>query len=301
MVTYVQQDTWGWMLAAYLFLGGLGGALATLSIGIDCFVRPNRRLAVGGALSSIVLLSIGSIILVFDLMQPLKVIYFWMNPSSWIFWGIPFLSVAMICTALYVLPYLTEWPVIGAISKKLGFLAKWQRWTGLASVLFGGAVAAYTGFLLSASQGIALWHTAGLPVLFTLSALSTGCAYLMLVLWPTRHEDEALLEGLAKLDVGLIGAELVVLLGLFNAGVNSGGVGASIDLLLGSMWCVIGFLGFGLAVPLLIELYELAAKRGARPQLISMSLVPVACVFILVGGYLLRHLTLWAGMYSYPW
>jgi len=301
MVTYVQQDAWHWMLALYLFLGGLGGAIAALGIGVDRYVKPNPRVGLIAALSSFGLLILGTIILFLDLMQPLKAIWFWANPGSWIFLGILSLAATMVGCLLYALPYMKEWPVIGSIASQLAFLEGWQRWTGFVSVACGVTVTAYTGFLLAASQGIALWHSAGLPVLFMVSAFSTGCAYMMLALWRTREEDKSVVHGFAKLDAALIGVEIVVLISIYNASVNTGAAGVSVEALLGNSVFVVGFLLLGLLIPLAIELYEFTAKEGSKGHQLAVSLVPIASVFILTGGYFLRHFVLWGGYYSYPW
>ncbi len=88
MGSFVQQTTWGWMIAAYLFLGGLGGAVGAIGIGIDLYLEPHRRMGIFAALSGFVFLAVGTLLLMLDLLQPLKVVFFFLNPSSWIFWGI---------------------------------------------------------------------------------------------------------------------------------------------------------------------------------------------------------------------
>ncbi len=54
MGSFVQQTTWGWMIAAYLFLGGLGGAVGAIGIGIDLYLEPHRRMGIFAALSGFV-------------------------------------------------------------------------------------------------------------------------------------------------------------------------------------------------------------------------------------------------------
>ena len=93
---FEQQTTWGWLIAAYLFLGGLGGAVGAIGIGIDLFIQPRRRLGIFAALSGFAFLMLGTILLLVDLMQPLKAVFFFMNPRSWIFWGILAISGFMV-------------------------------------------------------------------------------------------------------------------------------------------------------------------------------------------------------------
>ena len=70
--SYVQQTAWGWQIAAYLFLGGLGGAVGALGIGIERFVNQDGRIGFVSALSGFVLLAVGSLLLVLDLLRPVR-------------------------------------------------------------------------------------------------------------------------------------------------------------------------------------------------------------------------------------
>jgi formate-dependent nitrite reductase membrane component NrfD len=299
--SYVQQTAWGWQIAAYLFLGGLGGAVGALGIGIERFVNQDGRIGFVSALSGFALLAVGSLLLVLDLLRPLNAIYFWRNPGSWIFWGILSLSGYLVSSVLYAVPCTKGFPFLGPVADALPFLQEWQTATGVVSIALGTFVTVYTGFLLSAAQGISLWHSAGLPVLFTISAFSTGCAYLMLVLWPRRHELSSLFGGIAKLDAALIGTEMVVLFSLYNSAIHSGAAWQSVQMLLGNWIFVIGFIALGLTIPLVIELVEIMSSEGSKSSQFAERLLPAVSVFILIGGYLLRHFTLLGGYYRFPW
>jgi polysulfide reductase chain C len=299
--SYVQQTAWGWQIAAYLFLGGLGGAVAALGIGIERFINRDRRIGIISALSGFVMLSVGSLFLVMDLLQPFNAIFFWRNPGSWIFWGILGLTGFMISSLMYVIPFISEWPLVEKVAKAFPVLEQWQTTTGVVSIALAAFVTVYTGFLLAAAQGIALWHTAALPILFTISAFSTGSAYLILALW-TRHGELAdLFAGIAKLDAALILAEMVVLFAMYNAAIHSGAAWYSVQSLLGNWIFVIGFLTLGLLVPLVVELMEIMSGEHSSASQLAAKLLPVVSVFILLGGYLLRQYALVGGNYGYPW
>jgi len=302
MVSYVQQDTWGWMIAAYLFLGGLGGAVGAIGIGVDRFFQRRRRLGIFSALSGFAFLTVGSALLLADLLQPLKAVYFFLNPRSWIFWGILSISGFMVASLLYVVPYIKSWPLVNRVAPSLSFLDHWQQWTGLAAVILGFAVTVYTGFLISTVPAIAFWHTAGLPVLFTFSAFSTGCAYLMLALWTIRRGQEPLIAALERADAALIVGELIVLGAYFNtAACCPAGAFHSLQYLLSNVGFLIGFLALGLIVPLAGELYSILIGDHLTGHGASVYLLPVLSTLILIGGYLLRQYILIAGMYTYPW
>jgi len=302
MVSYVQQDTWGWMIGVYLFLGGLGGAVGAIGIAVDRFIQPRRQLGIFAALSGFVFLAVGTIMLLADLLQPLKAVFFFMNPRSWIFWGILVISGFMVTSILYVIPYIKTWPLVSRVAPRLAFLDRWQRWTGLASIVLGFGVTVYTGFLISAVPAIAFWHTAGLPVLFTFSAFSTGCAYLMLALWTIRRGQEPLIEALERADAALIVGELIVLVAFFNtAACCPAGAWQGLQYLMGNAGFLIGFFLLGLIVPLAGEVYSIAVGDHLKNRGFSVYLLPVLSVLVLVGGFLLRQYVLQAGFYTYPW
>ena len=57
----------------------------------------------------------------------------------------------------------------------------------------------------------------------------------------------------------------------------------------------LGFIGFGLIVPFFLELKGVVKGWASRVPIIAAS------VFVLAGGYLLRHYFMYAGVYAYPW
>jgi formate-dependent nitrite reductase membrane component NrfD len=299
--SYVQQSAWGWQIAAYLFLGGLGGAVGALGIGIERFVNKDGRIGLLSAMWGFVFLAVGSGLLVLDLLNPFNAIFFWRNPGSWIFWGILSLSGYLVSSVLYSVACAKDSPFLRPIADTFPKLQEWQNVTGIVSIALGTFVTVYTGFLLSAAQGIPLWHNAGLPVLFTISAFSTGCAFLMLALWSRRHELHNLFNGIAKLDAALIGAEVVVLFALYNSAIHSGAAWYSVNSLLGNWVFVVGFLALGLIVPLAIELFEIMSDGESEASRMAARLLPLVSVFILIGGYLLRRFMLLGGYYQFPW
>ena len=301
---YARQEVWGTLIAAYLFLGGVGGATAAIGLTADQFFKPDRRMGVIAALSSLVFLAAGTVLLLADLLQPLNTIYFFMNPGSWIFWGIMFIVGMMGFEVLYVLPYLEDWPLVGLLSRGLAFLKSWQKATALLGALCGFAVTVYTGFLLSAAPGIPFWNTLLLPTLFTVSAFSTGLAYLMVALtlaggksgW---HE----VGGLGRIDAGAIVLEVAVLTAFLGLAWYSGRPEAaySVITLLGNLGFVIGFLLLGVLAPLALEVYVLIKGHAGAATMARANLYLLSGLLVLAGGYLLRQYVLWAGFYVKTW
>ncbi len=304
-MSFVQQDVWHWQIAIYLFLGGLGGAVFALSALIHLFTECHRKMLSIAVVSSMVFLGIGSIFLLADMLQPVKAYLALTNPSSWIFWGVIFINGFFTTATFYLIPLLEEWPLLKPIIDKLpgglrNFLERMNRWAALAGSAMGFLVAIYTGLLISSAPGIAFWNTPAMPLLFVVSAFSTGAAYLMFLssFSPSEavHKIHSFLE---KLDAALIVVELIILGAYFNfAFFLPTGARYSAELLFSSPVFIVGFLIGGLIIPLLIESYSIFFRKHEQ---MGSTLIITASVLVLIGGFLLRYFVLHVGVYQYPW
>lgn len=290
MPTFLHQGAWHSLIAAYLFLGGLGGGVVALGALHDLFLQPNteqadRQPATFSVLTGLASLALGSLFLLLDLEQPLKAIYALSNPRSWITWGVIFILLYMLTGALYVWPYLRRRKVT------TGF----QRSMGVSAAVFGLLVAIYTGFLLAGSTGIPFWNTPALPLLFMVSGLSTGAALLMLYLLVVRTAFAGqVLHRLERIDLVLVLLELLILFGFINmAWYGNAANKLSAGFLLGSVGFLLGVPLVGLLLPLFLQVFSL------RRHTASASVVASLCV--LAGGALLRIYVLQAGIWAYPW
>lgn len=332
-MTFVQQTVWGWLIAVYLFLGGLGGTVLSLSALTDLYLHKNtehsRRPAIFGAISGFAALAVGTVFLLIDLLQPLAVIYSLLNPTSWIFWGVLFISLYFVFTVLYVLPYIKNWPLIKIFSKLITVIEKWQRAAGFLAAIMGLLVALYTGFLLSTAPAIPFWNTPALPILFLVSGSSTGSALLMFYLARLRRPDASeirLLHFLERLDIILMSTEVLLLAAYFNYFRTSAEAGkVSANYLLSHGGFTFGFLTLGLILPLLLEIYigykgkqaahthlyqgehalpntriETASASTHDSHISHRGLIQLATLLVLLGGFLLRWYVLTAGFYGYP-
>ena len=160
----------------------------------------------------------------------------------------------------------------------------------------GFGIMVYTGVMLSTLKAHAFWATPALPVLFTVSALSTACAAIALSLGGALQlEGMALLlaelihEIVHTVDIVLVVAEIVVLLVMVLSFYGAGNVcahevatrlvrGKTAPLFWGGM--VFG----GLLLPL--GLYVFGAGTAASTL--------VAPWLVLCGGLLLRYLCVYS-------
>ena len=94
---------------------------------------------------------------------------------------------------LYLLAFLDQaWPIFGGLSQ---FLLPAADFFLIVAGFFGLCIMMYTGIMLSTLKAHAFWATPALPVLFTISAISTGCAAIVLSIggWPAQITLESLL------------------------------------------------------------------------------------------------------------
>jgi polysulfide reductase chain C len=221
---------WVWPIAWYLFLGGLGGGTLTVAGVFDLVFR--RGVEVEGVLTGplanvgsvfalavfigVACLGIGSFLLIFELGQPKVFLRVFLSRTAIIKYGACLLILAMGFGFVYFLFFLPPaWNL---------FYYDWLWLRDICCVLmmvFGLCVVVYTGVLLSSMKSKPFWNTPALPVLFTVSALSTATALIALTagFWPATAFDfvgahavsEVIVENLHTIDAVLVIAEVVVL------------------------------------------------------------------------------------------
>jgi formate-dependent nitrite reductase membrane component NrfD len=312
---YSTQSVWTWWIAIYLFLGGLGAAVVVVSCLTNMYHKTHKQMVTWGILSAFVMLGVGSLLLFLHLLDHWAVIHvlnplgLLKKPDAWIMWGTQFIIWMMVFSMLYAWPYILETPSITKLPV-IGTVLGWFGWVGQLSLKFHGFIGwiaiingvgtiFYTGLLLQSFPAVALWHNPGVALLFIVSALSTAMAFLLLVLNLAVSEEERdhpLQKFYERTDVILIGVELMIIFVFFQFttyGVESARHTAEI-LWNDKVW-IIGFIGFGLIVPFLLELKGvLKGWSSAAPTLL-------AAVLVLSGGYLLRHYFMYAGAYERPY
>ena len=290
---------WGFQIATYLFLGGLGGGILFLNWIVTAFLIPGVDLSQVLMLPNfIALLAIvlGLFFLVEELGQPPVFYRAYVTATSIIKWGAVLLTIASFGDLFWILG---NWspltPVLGFLSvfNFLGGLSGlWMAMAGLS----GFGIMVYTGVMLSTLKAHSFWATPALPVLFTISALSTACAGIMLSMggWPgvitTMLELEAIhvIHSILHLcDIILVFAEITVLmimvLSFLGAG-NRTQQRVAQRWVKGSYagWFWIGMICIGLVIP---QICNISGNAG---------LGTLACVLVLCGVCLLRFLCVWS-------
>jgi formate-dependent nitrite reductase membrane component NrfD len=287
------QKLWGWKIAAYLFLAGMGGGAYVVGAVADYLSMPG-----GVALSQLAtvvgpgLVFVGLLFLIADLGPKSSAYLAYKKPgTSWIARGTIIISAFMILGAINVIGWI--WPF-----RILATMPDVRHALGLVTCVFALGTMVYTGLLLGANKAIPLWSTAVVPLLFFVSALSTGIMGLILLLYfygallgPVVGRQ---LELLASLDLYLIALEALIVYAYLQVTQRDNASRVSVKLMLRGrlsteFW--VGIIVLGLAIPLLTEV---AAALGASSS--QLLLLPAASACGLLGGLFLRHVVLAAGV-----
>lgn len=285
------EPVWGGIIAWYLLLAGLGGGAFVAS----AYLRWKHPEAVNmrraGHLIAPAVVIAGLLLLMLDaeagLHNPLRFALLLSNFGSVMSWGVVFLAgFTLIALAVALLDILKK-----AVPKALE----------IAGVALGLCVAVYTGALLGVANTFPLWNNALLPILFLVSALSTGMAAVMLYGALAHPGEFARVESLKRTHFALPLIELLLVASLllitsFNSSAGSASVS---NLLVGDyalpFW--IAFLAVGLVAPAAIEAWSMFKASDAFERSTQGRAAAAGSeIGVLVGGWVLRYLLIVAAL-----
>lgn len=280
------QREWGWLVAIYLFLGGVGGGAYTIAA-VNGFLGAGAELSTRvGLWIGFPALLIGSLFLLVDLGKPTHAVLAGMKPrTSWIARGFWIITVFMVLAfAHLVLQVYTD--VGRTVTNAIAVVG----------LVFAVLTMAYTGILLGASKGIPFWRTGVVPVVFVVSAVVTGHFTIMLgvTLFGSAAGAGTSLRTMALEAAALVILEILAIAFFLQAAFKVPDSRESAERILRRRSFVVGYFALGLAVPLVVMyvVYRSAAETGAG---ISLPLVAVGAVLGLVGGLILRQSVLACG------
>jgi formate-dependent nitrite reductase membrane component NrfD len=279
------QVEWRWLIAAYLFLAGVGGGAYLTGVIADVAGGANwmtvSKIGVSLGLPCVL---IGTLFLLADLGKPLNAWRVWMKPgTSWIARGTIIIVIFMIFAAIETAFWV--WPLPGPLVDNESA----RHLIGVLGAVFAFLTVVYTGLLLGYSQPFALWNTALLPVLFFVSAVSTGIMAIMLI--GQRLGVEGMqMTLLANIDaVILVFEAFVLIVFLYNAYRTIESRFSAERILTGAvapaLW--LGVAACGLIIPFFLELQ---GGHGIAATL--------AAILGLFGGLCLRFTVLAGGTLS---
>jgi formate-dependent nitrite reductase membrane component NrfD len=310
------KDEWGILIVNYLFLGGLSAGIFFVSA-LATYLRQQdetayARIARYGAMMAPWPVSLGSVLLIFDLgnwnrFYKLFLHFRWHSPMSIGSWLLVLFTLVTLVYFWAWLPEARRGSIVAGLrlpTRVNRDLSGWRGMLAAAGFPLSIGVAIYTGVLLGAVQARPFWNTNLVAQMFLFSAFSTGCAALILALSSTRKLlDATQLRFLYTLDICLITLEFFIVLPyILHGELSIQAVKSSLELILGGPYTVafwLLFAGIGLLAPLVLEVWEVApALASGTPLHHNRRLAGLTAVLVIFGGYLLRYIFVYAGQIS---
>jgi formate-dependent nitrite reductase membrane component NrfD len=282
------QRDWGWLIAAYLFLGGVGGGAYTIAA-INGFLGESLSMSTAvGLWIGFPALLIGTLFLIADLGSPSRTVFAGMKPgTSWIARGTWIISAFMVLSFLHLV--LFRFTTVGDSQGGRTVIDV----IAAAGILFAVGTMAYTGILLGASKGIPFWRSGVVPVVFVVSAVVTGHFSIMLgVVLAGGGSASEPLRAMAMEAAVLVALEVLAILFFLQGAYRQPDSKESAERILRKRLFVIGYFVMGLAVPLVLMLISF---RAFEVQGGNQSVVVIGALLGLVGGLILRYAILICG------
>ena len=286
------QTKWSWLIAAYLFLAGVGGG-AFVAGALANYFGWGAEFSKIGILLGFPCVFIGTMFLIADLGTPINFWRAYAKPkTSWIARGTIIITIFMFIDFFYIVLYIWPFPDVLKDSTAL------RHAFNLFGILFALGTMVYTGILLGASRPIAFWSTAMLPLLFLVSAMSTGIMAIILIATIQGIKEPALAI-FERIDIILIIGEILVLIFYLQGTHRVPESRASAQLVLRGAVAPLFWIGvaiLGLLIPLLLELHGVFGG-GANSQLLHIFLI-IATSSGVIGGFILRQVVLAGGIHA---
>ena len=283
------QTKWRWIIAIYLFTAGLGGGAYLTGVIAD-ILKWDVLISKIGITIGFPFVFVGTIFLIADLGKPINFWRAFMKPgTSWIARGTLIISFFMILNFLHFIFWI--WPFANTLENAVGL----RHLLGVVTAIFAISTMIYTGILLAASRPLAFWSTAILPMLFLVSAFSTGIMAVLLASTIAGAENGLLT--LEKFDILLLAAEIFVLIFYLQATHRVPESRASARVVLRGEVAMLFWLGvalIGILVPLTLEILGVFVFTGSMAKIA----VIVGTVCGILGGFILRQVVLAGGIHA---
>ena len=168
--------------------------------------------------------------------------------------------------------------------------------------LIGLAISAYTGLLLASMPAVPIWSTPWLLVLFVASSLSCGSALVMAsaLINGSASRFSRSFRRMESIDVAILAVEVIAvaafLANAFSNPYEAASQGAA-SLTTGALSALFmfGFVGIGLAAPIVLESTLLLQRKHASQMLLAVS------ASVLAGGFILRYCVVTVGSHPEVW
>jgi len=283
------QHKWRWLIAAYLCLVGLAGGAYVTGVVADFLGEDWARLSKIGVFLAFPCVAVGCVFLIADLGTPKN---FWragMRPgTACIARGTIILTFFMILGAIHIGWWI--WP-FHALEEAIGA----RQVISVLGVLVALSAMIYTAVLLGGYRPMDFWFPAMVPLLFLLSALSTGIMAVMLIGFIAGVGYAGPIATLVRINIVLVVVEIFILGFSLQTIYHTPESRASAKLVITGTVAPLFWLGvavLGLLIPLMFQLLAAFVLEGA----VATTVVLVASICGLLGGLFLRQVVLSAGI-----
>lgn len=286
-----RQRTYGWPIVIDLFLGGVGAGAFLVGFVLNTLKIEQSIAKIGIIVGPFFVLG-GAIFLLADVTIRSRIYRLFSNFQSWTSRGSWILTFFIVLGFTYLLTFLNLFP--------------WLSWTnnpklsmviGIIAVLFSILVLIYPGFLLGVTNSIPFWNTSILPLLFLLSGLCNGTAFLIL---GTPLHQATLKNGMVDV-LHIFGGAAMILIFLqaialyaFLEIAAHGSVSSkeSLRLLKTSQFKLKMFV-IGLLIPFGLLFYGMFINKIFLLLMLSIS----AALLLLAGGFYFRYALIHVGVF----
>ena len=280
------QHDWSWLIAVYLFLGGVAGGAYTIGA-INSFIGSHLGLSTTvGLWISFPAIIIGTLFLIVDLGSPSRAFLAGMKPgTSWIARGTWIIAAFIVLSFVHlILHQFTTFGESANGSTVMNIIA-------ICGIAFAVGTMAYTGILLGASKGIPFWRSGIVPVVFIISAMVTGHFAIMLgiALFGNPGTSVSLLQTMALEAVVLVVVEVLAIVLFLQAAFRQPDPRESAERILRKRLFVVGYFILGLAAPVVIMLTVYKSTSGVGGT------AALGALLGLLGGLILRQSVLICG------
>ncbi|GAD79938.1 cytochrome c nitrite reductase subunit NrfD [Vibrio ezurae] len=299
---------WDWIIAIYLFLAGMSAGAVIVGLYLKRKVIEGDA-AQNGIIKAIAWIApigiiLGLLILIFHLTKPLDFwkIMIYYNPTSVMSMGVLLFQVYMAVLFVWI-GIIFRSQIMNFLGGRFqfidGVLLKCKRFENGLELLLGFlaiALAAYTGFLLSALKTYPMLNNPVLPILFLFSSLSSGVAACLLfgILLFKESVYSPSVAWIHSFERPVVLFELFVLVTFFTGLIFAGGQheAAAWNAIGGgfwSNWFWFGVVGIGMLLPLAMNYFSSATTKHNR------GFILVVTTLSLIGVLMLRTFVLYAG------
>ena len=273
------QNPFNWMIVLSFFLSGIGGGVFLVTASLQ-FVGGEKTKDLRKTCSLFIpaFIAIAMFVLLIDLGRPFRFYQMMINfnPSSAASWGGLLMNLLLFASLGYAFFLRKEDDAKSNLFAMIGM-----------PLALG--VTLYSGFILLQMPGRALWHSPLIPVLFSVSAIISGLALVILVAIKNKNEEgvkvlSPFLVAFIAIDILLVLVESIM---LFNG--NQEAIEAGRLLFAGAyapLFLVL-YLILGLIVPLVVFNIKKLPQIGLL----------VASILILVGVFAMRYAVVMVGQH----